>query len=147
MSVCPGPGPVPSTLHTFAIERFQNSVDDTPSGLSLMCWPSIVTEPEPAARSTQSFGFGMFRSTSALKSCSPIDAYTSAVTFQTRSATAVPIATGAATPESRVRSRVPTRSTTTVPTTVNASTAVSIRPSGHAHSRFARARIARPCAS
>ena len=72
--MCPGPGPVPSTLHTFEIDRFQNSVDGTPSGLSLMCCPSIVTVPDPAPRSTQSFGLGMLRSTRALKSCSPIDA-------------------------------------------------------------------------
>ena len=74
MSVCPGPGPVPSTLQTLTIDRFQNSVDGTPSGSSLIRWPSIVTVPSPAARSTQSCGFGRFRSTSELKSCSPIAA-------------------------------------------------------------------------
>ena len=71
VSVCPGPGPDPSTLHTFWIDRFQNSVDATPSGLSFIRWPSMTTDPPSAARSIQSFGFGMFASTRALKSCSP----------------------------------------------------------------------------
>jgi hypothetical protein len=138
---------VPSTLQTFAIERFQNSVDATPSGLSLIRCPSMTTEPPSAARSTQSFGFGMFASIRALKSCSPIDAYTSEVRFQARRSAAIPAAAGAAIPGSLRRRGVPSSATSAVATSVTTTRAFSMRPSGQAHSRFARARIDRPCAS
>ena len=99
-------------------------------------------------RSTQSFGFGMFASTRALKSCSPIDG----VDLRREVPHEQPRRHG-----DRGRRRERRRPATErcadqrgaarrrgAPATTSA---FSIRSSGQAHSRFASARIARPCAS
>ena len=68
-SACgPGPGPVPSTLHTLVIDRFQNSVRFDPIAFRHPLAEDDDRFRPPAARSIQSFGFGRF----ALDACAEV---------------------------------------------------------------------------
>ena len=57
VAVAPGPGAVPSSVHTFVSERFQNSRRFTGLG-SFTAWPRNATDPPCVERSSQFAGFG-----------------------------------------------------------------------------------------
>ena len=145
MSVSPGPGPVPSTLQTFWIERFQNSIAGTPSGSSLSRWPSSDDGAVARGAVDPVVRLGDVRLDARAEVVLADRGVDLGVRFQASTATAIATRERDAErrrPEARADGEERGGREQTITTT-----RCSIRSSGQCNSRFASARIASPCAS